>query len=388
MIRSTPQALILALLAFPLCGCNAFRRWLYRGDRIDDPAKVPAVLEQAREHAAHGELGRALELAAAARETPGLDPATRDLTEQRVDEYARARLLQLEQNGDVEEMEDLVRDVDLPRQIAVDGAIRAGRMFVQKGEFVDAYNLLREIDKRFPTHHERGAAGECLADAGFALSKMKRGFLGFGQASSATAVLEYLVVNYPSHPRCDEAYFTLAGLYEQQRDLPLARERHEDLLLYHAASPYAVRSEAAVPRLRLASLGSPEYDRGELVRARGELERWLKRHADEELRAEVQLDYTDCLQRLCESDLSIARYYQRLGNPFGASYHAERALKLAQQGLGEKLVARAQNMLDEARTLSESDEKNLGTTLPETGRDPILGVPPSQALIQPEPIVK
>ncbi len=88
-------------------------------------------------------------------------------------------------------------------------------------------------------------------------------------------------------------------------------------------------SQAAVPRLRLAALRSPEYDRSEMLRAKHELEEWLRAYSDHELAPIVRLHLADGLRRLSDNDLIVARFYRTVDNAYGARRHAERALEEA-----------------------------------------------------------
>ena len=95
--------------------------------------------------------------------------------------------------------------------------------------------------------------------------------------------------------------------------------------------------DSAVEELRgfdailLGAIGHPDVapgilEKGILLKARFELEEWLRGHAGDSLEERVRLDYTDCLLRLIENDLSVARFYRRIDKQQGARLHAERAL--------------------------------------------------------------
>jgi outer membrane protein assembly factor BamD (BamD/ComL family) len=81
------------------------------------------------------------------------------------------------------------------------------------------------------------------------------------------------------------------------------------------------------------------------LQARKELGDWLERHPEHELRAEVANDLDDSLRRLAESDLSIAAFYDRVGNAFGVRFHAERAREEAAEARDGERVARAEALL-------------------------------------------
>ena len=152
-------------------------------------------------------------------------------------------------------------------------------------------------------------------------------------------------MQYPAEQRCDDAYRTLGDIYEDKGLWLLAVERHENLLLYHPLSPHVPYSEARIPHLRLRSVKSPEYDRKQLIRARAELEAWD--HEDPDLKHQVAVDLNDCLRRLTESDLGIARFYRRVKIPAGVEFHAERALETARLADDEGREKQAQKMLDD-----------------------------------------
>lgn len=351
--------LALAALTTALASCSLFGG----SHAYDDPAEVPPALVQAEELFAAGKTAEALDIARAARDTEGLNPDLRDEVERRVERYADRRIRELTERGDPGELEDLV-DLDLPRQLAVTAGVRGARMYADRGEPDDAYDLIREVDRKYPAHHERVAAGEILSDVGFALSLESRGFWdALSGRPAATGVLEYLVLHYPSARRCDEAYATLARLYAEDRDWRLARERHEDLLLFHPESPYVPVSAANIPHLRLVALDSPEYDRSELVRAREELETWLARYPDHPMAPSVKVDYADCLQRLCQSDLAIAHFYRRIDEPYGARRHGERALETARLSRSVDLTQRAEVFLASVPDVSELPQEEFFGTI-------------------------
>ena len=112
-------------------------------------------------------------------------------------------------------------------------------------------------------------------------------------------------------------------------------------------------------------LTSPEYDRTELTKTRAELEAWLANHPRHDLVTEVRSDLTDCVQRLADSDLSVARFYRRVNNPTGAEYHARRALEEAMDGTDEEQRAEATELLREILAeVDAADEAAARQALP------------------------
>lgn len=342
---------ILALLLVTLAGsCRSVASWLPGGpERIPaklDAARVPHAIERAEADLATGDSARALEWMRAASRSSGLTTEQRETVQSLLEKAADTRMHDLSRPGaDPDELADML-DLDLPRQIAVTAGVRAARMMFEAGEPMDAYRLIKKVDTKFPLHHERAQAGDLLFEIGSALAADKSSFLGlFKKTDDAQEVLEYLILYYPWATGCDRAYVTLAQLYEDDHEWELAIDRHEKLVLNHPSSPLRPASQAAVPRLRLRALKSPEYDRSELLQARRELDDWLRTLAGDPTEARVRLDLGDCLRRLSDNDLVVARFYRRVGNAYGSRQHAERALDEARAAQDDGRTRAAESFL-------------------------------------------
>jgi hypothetical protein len=363
----TPSVLALVALAGVLASaCSS------TGGRRQAPEDVAAAVESARADLAAGRSADALETLGAAREAEGLPLELRSELEVLLEEAANRRIDELSAApGGAGELEDML-DLDLPGPIAVTAGVTAARKRLEAGQPYKAFRQLQRVEERYPTHHERRAAGEICAEAGLVMARDKKRFLGFfSNRDEGIEALEWLVVTYPSEPRGDEAYFRLAELYADDRDFILSVRRYEDLVAYHLRSPLATEAQARIPRMRLAGLESPEYDRRDLIQARAELEAWLERYAGHALEERVRLDYGDCLRRLVLSDQGIARFYLRIDQPYGARLHAARALEVARlagdaelESLSGELVARADAL-----------ERELGTA---RGREGFLDRPDAE----------
>lgn len=313
--------------------------------------EVPHALEEAEKELARGDSESALEWMRAASVATGLPSETRERVRVMLDRASEQRVLDLSKpDSDPEDLGDLV-EMDLPRQIAVSAGLQAARRMQAEGEAMDAFHLVKKIDTKYPLHHERQAVGVFLGDLGLELSKDHSKFLFFYDSQEdAAEVLEYLILNYPRAPRCDAAYDILARIYADDREWSHAIDRLEKLVLNHPDSALRAESEATIPRFRLSSIQSPEYDRGALDRARRELEAWLRNWPSRpgvppELEARVRLDLADSLRRLADSDRGIAQFYVRVGNEVGAKRHANRALLEARQAGDAERVLEAEAIL-------------------------------------------
>lgn len=338
------RSLLIACLAVAAlgAGCSSNR-----------PASVPdeytltqidQAVVRAEEELATGDFERALSRMRTAAATRGLPPEQRETVQRMLERAAERTIAETDRPG---RLADLL-DVELPGRLAVEAGVRGAELYFARGSRLKAFRLVQKVDRRYPHHHLRARAGALLADIGFSFADDKsRYMLFFSHRGHATEVLEYLVLNYPTEPRGDEAYARLADLYEHDRLWDLAIDKHQDLVLWYPDSPLATPSKARIPHLRLAASGSPEFDRASLGVAQDELVAWLDDFGGTELEREVRIDLTDCRQRLADSDLAIARFYRKVDNLAGAEWHARRAVGEASGGLDPEQLEEAQKLLDD-----------------------------------------
>jgi tetratricopeptide (TPR) repeat protein len=342
---------LLGALALVCGACSSVPSWIPGSNSAPatlDADAVPAAIERARKDLAAGRTESALDWMRAASAAKNLPTDQREEVQRVLEQAAGKRISELSAPGqDPEALADLV-DLELPRQLAVEAGLAAARAQIANGNRMDAFRLLRKLDKKFPLHHEKQTAGDLIVEIGLALAKQHKSFLIFYSTDSqAEDVLEYAILEHPWARRGDEAHKVLAELYIHHHDLDLAIDRLEKLVLDHPDSELRPAAQALIPELRLRLLRSPEMDRGTLLKAKEELERWLDTHPPEhELAAHVGVQLGDCLRRLCDSDLSIAGYYVTIDNPFGARFHARRAIEEARDAGDAERMSRAQAMVD------------------------------------------
>jgi hypothetical protein len=297
-----------------------------------EPENAVLYLDLAEQELEAGHTWRALERLIAVREFQNLPPEVRLRSEDLIDRGAERMLAEVEERPDNLELLEELWELDLSPRMRAKAGIRYAERLLEEGSRVSAYKQVREVEGELPSHGERARAGRVLFTAGMSMIEDPgRYYLILRYSSRGSAALEYLVLTYPLDPACPQAYGALASYYEEENELELAIERHEDLLNYHIRSPEAVAGEAAIPRLRLDRLERPDHDRSEIVRALSETQAWLARHKGAALEPEVQATELRCFRMLADSDLVLARYYQRTGTAFGWRTHAERALSYAQK---------------------------------------------------------
>ncbi len=340
--------------------------------------RVPVALAAAEATLARGDeapvrdLEKAVSELRSARVTPLVDRETsrrvQTALEQAADDLTRRA-------DDPDILKDLIES-ELPMRFAASAGVRAAELEFADGERMAAFKLIRALDRRYPTHTQRDAAGNLLAQVGFSLADDRRRYLLFFRYRSlAPQVLEYLALEYPSHPEADDALARLAEIYESRRLWSDAIAKHQELVLWAPDSPFRIESEADIPRLRLASLRRPDVARDTLLQARDELVRWLGSHPGHPLSAEVERHLVDARQRLADNDLTVARFYLTTGSAPGVRFHALRAEGEARLAGNPEQVAEAEELLAKAVAIPApvQVEGDGATDLPREPRGDIFG---------------
>lgn len=309
------------------------------------PSAVPAAIERARSTPASEASDRTLaevvgDLLRATRSELGTDQRT--AVTQLLERWTRELATRSNRPGDLEDL----AEAEMPARTAVPAALRAARLHLDAGRRDRALRVIRRLDLRFPAHAQKDEAGDLLYEIARSFQEDKRARLFlFPYSARAPEVYEYLSTEYPTHDKSDDALVELADAYAKDRRYDLAIERHKDLLLWSRNSPHVIASEAAIPQLRLDDLDGPEYGRDELQVAERELLEWIQRHGNHELRPQVDRALVDCLQRLADNDLVVARFYRRVKNPEGARNHAMRGLEYARRSGNQDQQAELRDFL-------------------------------------------
>jgi hypothetical protein len=311
--------------------------------------QVPQAIEDARDELLRKDgTSAAVAHLAAAQAAPRLTTEQSATIQVLLVEAVSKRLEELRGSNAADEMEALA-ELELPRDLAVRASLATARAMLNLGERVDCHEYLVKVDGRYPLHARRAESGRLLFEAGRSLATDQGTYFWFmSYRPLATPVLEYFVQNHPEHADGPEAYALLATIYEEGRSFAEAIRRNRDLLLEYPGSFQAIAARARIPHLRLAQLSNPEYDRTEMKVAREELISWLDDNASHAMADEVRIDLADCMQRLTDSDLAIARFYETIENPAGFEFHARRALEEAREGGNEKQITEAFDLLAQA----------------------------------------
>lgn len=347
------HALLFALVALLGPGCSSLPGWVpLSPNHIPStlsPEEVPEALAKSETALASGDTATAIDWMRSASRSVGLSAEDRDRVQIQLEKACAQRIADLAADPEgADELAEMV-DIDLPRQLAVEAGLASASRMIVEGRELDAYDVLKRLDTKFPLHHERQRAGDMMCEIGLKAIADEPGFLGFwSDQDEGQGILEYVILNAPWAKRCDEAYRALYLYYEEDHDWDVAIDRAEKLVLNHAGSPLRPAAEAHVPHMRLASIKSPEYDRSAIAKARIELQEWLLSHAGkDELEGRVRIELGDALRRLSDNDLIVSRFYHRVDNAYGARRHAERAVEEAREAGDERRVEAANAWLAE-----------------------------------------
>ena len=366
MPRLPKQLLRFAALVLLLSGCAT--NYIQRSPGVPYSLKVeevPMAIENAENALLDNKPQVALDWMRIASVLKGL-PTEQRTKIQRLLEVAADRFIKtVSESNESAEILAEVLDLDLPRQIAVTGAIEGARKYMDRKEYQEAVLLIQRIDKRFPSHHLRPEAGKILLEAGLTLADLESGWLD-SYRDHGQAALEYVSINYPTTRGGELALQKLGQMYEEDKRWELAISRHEELTQNYPNSSLVAESLARIPHLRLASIESPEYDRKAIINARVDLERWLSDYSGHPATEQVKYDLRDALIRLAESDLVISDFHETIDNNFGARYHAERALIEAKLAEDPKRMARAEKILQRIPPVEEEELQ----TAPQPGEAP------------------
>jgi hypothetical protein len=228
------------------------------------PEQAGAALEEARGELDRGDLLHAFFRSRSAARSKGFSPEDKLASQALFDRATEAWIDAHSTTGSDPDLLEELLELDVSTPLAVRAGVNAARLYFEEKERMKAFRLLKRVDRKFPHHQARLAAGGLLAAIGFSFAEDPRRYgLIFHYKDNAPQVLEYLVLEYPTQSECDRAYFVLAKLYQDDKEWDPASARGP------VSGPRVLATESrAIPHLRLTALQSPEYDRGPRKRAR------------------------------------------------------------------------------------------------------------------------
>ncbi len=196
------------------------------------------------------------------------------------------------------------------------------------GKFWDAYLALEEFPRKFPTSRYRATAARLEYNAGKQLAGTGWTFLGmFSDLSDATKILEHFVTYYSRSQWLPDALRILGEAAYQQRAYDVAIERFQELA---QRSPGSAWSDLASYRIALANfrlIEGPDYDAGQMERARRELTGYLQSDTtNEKFLSNARAALSTVLRWQERKEIQLAKFYVTVGKPRGARLHLQRVL--------------------------------------------------------------
>lgn len=389
-LRSAPLWLLAALCLWLSTGCAAVAS-VFEPSVPDLPSKrasaeeVERQLARAAAELEAGQLREVSERCLRLRQVRNLPSPLRERSEVLLEQATLARVANAERSKDLRSPSAS----RLPRRSRAIQTVARSRLFLAEGSPYRAFSEIRDLEAAHPGHHLQNEAADTVYQAGLDLSQAKRAWIFlFSKRAQAPGVLDYLVLQHPSYPRCDHAYYLLASLHADDRDIELAIDRLSDLLLYHPVSPYAREAELLIPTLRLSDHLRIDHDYAGLVMSERELTAWLGRVASAEqgeLAERARAALFETRRRLVEADLEVAQFYRTVKRPEGTTLHAGRARQRAQLIDDSEALGRAQALLawaDTGQSDAELPPEFRRTEIPTLDKDaPRDAQPPSEGVV-------
>lgn len=388
--HSAPLGFLAALCLWLCAGCASIGS-VFEPSIPDAPSKRASAEEVERQLALAeseleaGELRDASERCLRLRQVRNLPSPLRERSEVLLEQATVARVSAATRSRDLRSPSA----ARLPRRSRAIQTVARSRLFLAEGRPYRAFSEIRDLEAAHPGHHLQNEAADTVYQAGLDLSQAKRAWIFlFSKRAQAPGVLDYLVLQHPSFPRCDHAYYLLASLHADDRDIELAIDRLSDLLLYHPASPYAREAELLIPTLRLSDHLRIDHDYAGLVMSERELTAWLGRVASSEqgeLAERARSALFETRRRLVEADLEVAQFYRTVERPEGTTIHAGRARQRAQLIDDSQAIDRAEALLawaDTGQGSSELPPEFRRTEIPVNDKDaPRDAQPPTEGVV-------
>lgn len=240
---------------------------------------------------------------------------------------------------------DELTDEVCPRRLRDRRSVVAARAQLGIGEPFEAFRKLEHFADDHPHSELRPAVTDLLWTIGKQLAESDRGFLFFwSDRRSGRTVLEHLITRHPDTPRLADALRLLGDMAFVDQDYELAQERFNDLLLRRPESEWRVYAQFRYAMSIAASLQGPDYDLDQMGRAARELNSFLASNPESPaLVLEARQALAKVVAWQAERHVRIARFYQRVGNDYGARRHLE--IAIGDEFRGAPAQAKARELL-------------------------------------------
>jgi outer membrane protein assembly factor BamD len=284
-------------------------------------------------------------------------------------DHASARLESGDIGGALKEWE-IIGEANVGAEAEAIALLTRARIFVSRGEFEKATNIIDDIFARHSSFPGFGGAVDLQFDIANRLADGERRRLGgwfpwFSDRDSAVGAWEKTIRLAPNGPRADECLIRIARL-GMERDLPeKTNDALERLVSDYPGSKFAPEALELLATLRAKESLGPAWDQATTLEAADHW-RTLADQFPNDPRAKVAIEQIAVLRdRAARARLSLARFYFfNRNNPEAAKLMANACRNIAPESAAAK----------EAETLLAEMEKN--PTPPKTIADRLLGTMP------------
>jgi len=284
-------------------------------------------------------------------------------------DHASARLESGDIGGALKEWE-IIGEANVGAEAEAIALLTRARIFVSRGEFEKATNIIDDIFARHSSFPGFGGAVDLQFDIANRLADGERRRLGgwfpwFSDRDGAIGAWEKTIRLAPNGPRADECLIRIARL-GSERDLPTkTNDALERLVSDYPGSKFAPEALELLATLRAKESLGPAWDQATTLEAADHW-RTLADQFPKDPRAKVAIEQIAVLRdRAARARLSLARFYFfNRNNPEAAKLMANACRNIAPESAAAK----------EAETLLAEMEKN--PTPPKTIADRLLGTMP------------
>lgn len=192
----------------------------------------------------------------------------------------------------------------------------------------DAFEVLRDFSRSFPTSEYRERAEALQYEAGRRLAASGWTFLGLvSDLDQARRVLEHFLTAYPRSKFLPDVLRILGEAAYVSEDYELAIDRYSQLAQKSPGGAWADLAAFRIAMSHYRRLEGPDYDAAAMERTRKELAGYLATDTTNEAHlAQARQALAQVLLWREQKDLRIARFYITIAKPVGARLQLERIL--------------------------------------------------------------
>ncbi|MCA8972520.1 MAG: outer membrane protein assembly factor BamD [Planctomycetes bacterium] len=239
---------------------------------------------------------------------------------------------------------------------------------LRSGEPYDAFLAIQKIPTDHPTSPLRPRAEDLQFEAGRRLTASGWNFLGIASdLNDGTAVLRHFVTYWPRSRHIPEALRILGEAAFLVEDYDLAIHRYTQLVQINPSPELTDLAASRIAISHFRKVLGPDYDAGQMLRARKELTGYLERARSPERIEVARKALATILEWEEERGLDVARFYLTIDKPEAAIQRLEALLARAEterRDEAQALLTRARELLTTLTPNDAAKRVDVGETDP------------------------